>query len=99
MEEINTDWLINKIKHRIFEVIGGIIALIPLEVFLLFNIDEITKIMGVILYMVIAIVINAIYIHVIIDPINEYRKELYYKKDLKCFISKRIEKDKLGDKL
>lgn len=97
MEEINTGRLINKIKHRIYDVIGGIIALIPLEVFLLFNIDEITKILGVVFYLLIAIVINVVYIHMIIDPLNEYRKELYYKKDLERHIAKRIEKDKIGD--
>ena len=97
MEEINIGWLINKIKHRIYDVIGGIIALIPLEVFLLFNIDEITKLLGIMFYLSIAIVINAVYIHVIIDPLNEYRKEIYYKKDLQRLIAERIKNDKVGD--
>ena len=93
MEDLKKD-----IKNRVFEVLGCIIALIPIEVFIWYlyilpSVNGLTEIFNrvwfVAFYSLLAIVINSVYIYVVIFPLNDYREKCHYDEEYKKLIAAR----------
>ena len=84
------------IKNRILETLGCIIALIPLEVFLVYlytlpSVDGLTEIFSriwfVIFYLLLIMAINAVYIYLIVLPLYDYYERCHY--DRECDLLKK----------
>lgn len=96
MEDLKKD-----IKNRVFEVLGCVIALIPIEIFIWYlyalpSVDGLTEIFNrvwfVAFYSLLVIAINSVYIYVVVLPLNDYREKCHYDKEWEKLINVRDNK-------